>query len=530
MTIGAMNTVLQSAAKDGRFQKVQKSGAWEAKDPTVSSQEADALNHLVIQIAQDNIRRRALDCFKKQKSNKNEGQRAATIEQYLRVVAVFSQKILRDRSADRVHLMTMAQSSLNAPGKEAEVVTQIEEISTQNINDPNLNWHVALRTLAAEVYGKKLPDIEKRRIPHTEQFSTAKERDEGMSEAGWLKFFPDLSNGQYGLGKEHLADLMRFQKLLIAEAEVIENLKPLESRVKQIREQNQNASAADALGQALTEKETEHGFSNAKIIPLGVLPSKLFLTLPAQGYVVQDIGASLDHGEFTHRLQWRSMIESFDRERAQKNITWRYTPFELFTLIGQRDLQAAIADQDRPDWERGNSVWVHLMDKLGINPTGGFRHADGMQQYFLDQYKEYKKGGTAQLPFIAEAVNQRFKVQLDGVIKFQTQMADFRKAPIAQQQLIASKLSTDLKGSPNTVAFDLFMDEYRISRLKDGTYKLWDPAQPDLPLLIGTGDKKVSADEVELAQLESRRRFGLMLTPKQSSRLEELTRNKSTRR
>ncbi len=521
--VTAIKSVLQAAAKDSRVKQNRSSNAWEPVPKLVNAPadlEVEALNHLVIQAAQEDIRIRVMKCFDELKSKKDNSQRIATVDQFFQVVTVFSHKILPDRSADRVGLMSALYLSLKST-KPASVVAQVEEISAQNVNDPNLNWHLTLRSLAAKLYGKSVKETETRKIPLTGQFATSRERDEGTSEAGWLKHFPDLSNGQYGLAKTQLPDLIRFQKMLIAPAEVVANLKSLESRVQKLRDSNPKLAAADALNQALTEKEAEHGFSTAKIIPLGVLPSKLFLTLPAQGYVVQDIGASLDHGEFTHRLQWRSMIESFDQERDSKKLTWKHTPYELFTLIGQRDLNLAIDDQSKPEWERGNSVWVHLMDKLGVNEIGGFRHADGMQQYFLDQDTANRNGQKTELPYIAAAVRERFQVQLEGVLKYQKLMADFRNAPVDQRKSIAASLPVDLTGSPNTVAFDLFMYEYRIMRTSEGSYKLWDPAQPDLPLLIGTTDKKVQAEDVELTRLESREKFGL-ITREQSSRLAKL--------
>lgn len=525
--IQAIKSVLQAAAVDSRVEQGRADGAWASVPKLANGKmalEVDALNHLLMQVAQYDIQIHVMKCIDDLKSIKDDAQRTATVDRFFQVVTVFSYKVLRDRSADRVGLMSALRALLKNQ-KPASVVSQIEEISIQNINDPNLNWHPTLRSLAAKFYGKSIKETETRKIPLTGQFATSRERDEGTSEAGWLNYFPDLNNGQYGLGKSHLPDLIRFQKLLISSTEVVANLKSLDVRIQQLRQSNPKLSAAEALNQALTEKEAEHGFSTAKIIPLGVLPSKLFLTLPAQGYVVQDIGASLDHGEFTHRLQWRSMMDSFDKERQQKKLTWKHTPYELFTLIGQRDLDAAIADQDRPEWDRGNSIWVHLMDKLGVSEIGGFRHADGMQQYFLDQDTARKKNEPTELPFIAEGVRERFQVQLDGVLKYQKLLADFRAAPVDQQKSIAAKLPVDLSSSPNTVAFDLFMHEYRIMRTSDGSYKLWDPAQPDLPLLIGATDKKVSPEVVERTRLESREKFGI-ITPEQSNRLAKLRKAK----
>lgn len=69
-------------------------------------------------------------------------------------------------------------------------------------------------------------------------------------------------------------------------------------------------SARGLFGAALREIERDGGFEHPDKEPLyvGFVPGSEFLDYLKQGYAFKDLGAGLDHGEFTHRLQWCLLI------------------------------------------------------------------------------------------------------------------------------------------------------------------------------------------------------------------------------
>lgn len=110
-----------------------------------------------------------------------------------------------------------------------------------------------------------------------------------------------------------------------------------------------------ALTNALRDKEALHRFPDVKALPVGILSGETFLGMTAWGWQAKDPGPGIGHGENTHRLQWFAIMQKFE-EDVNNGQPWAFTPFELFTKIG---------DLDRNKQPNQSSIWGQMMDLGG---------------------------------------------------------------------------------------------------------------------------------------------------------------------
>ncbi len=351
--------------------------------------------------------------------------------------------------------------------------------------------------------------------------------DLNTAKNAWLTEFPDLRTNEGGLGEQDLGDLIRMQRTLLDTNEMVDLLKPLNVRMKFLIDdaatKGKTMSATAALSAALDEKEALHGFPGAKLLPLGVLPAELFNSLPARGFIVKDTGAGMKHGEYTHRLQWYAIMTKF--ERAPRD--WRRTPFELFTSIGLRDMKVTAADPSKT-----TNLWAHLMDKsAGTSedpavPQEGFRRPDDVVDFFRDLNKKADAGqGDKGVDLVARAVASRYAKRLSALNDVAARIMAMdtpSKARLAMQLGVKPKVIT-INGI-KSIDFDFTRvadAEYRVRKLKSGSYSLFDPDDPELPLLVkGAEGSDLAAIEREndsVARYLRTNVFNMRLLPEQEA-------------
>ncbi|MCB9891217.1 MAG: hypothetical protein H6833_06200 [Planctomycetes bacterium] len=349
--------------------------------------------------------------------------------------------------------------------------------------------------------------------------------DRAVAEAAWVRAFPDLATGRFGMDRADVPELRRLFLLVTDPQRVQELLQPLNERVKELLPQGRAPEPRDytrALSAALTELEGRHGFARAKILPLGILPPEVFHQLPALGYAAKDPGAGIEHGEFSHRLQWAAIMQSFEQSLRPastgdgRETTWARTPFELYTGIGARDLAAGLHDSEP------KSLWAHLVDQQGIGADQGYRQPDEVTEQFRGI------GSSPQHPLyeIGKAVEVRYQKRFDEVFSeshgMLGRLLEINAAPPAQRQVIAEHLEIEL--GPDGKIKDVLAEAKRLAaelytKKKEvgGRYKLFDPDHPERPLLIRKGDRRVYGDRETQAVARRLRRevYRIPLHPSQ---------------
>ena len=146
-------------------------------------------------------------------------------------------------------------------------------------------------------------------------------------------------------------------------------------------------------------------------MPVGILTSETFLGMTSWGYQPKDPGAGVEHGEFSHRLQWNALMTRFEQDK-ENGIIWDNTPFELFTMLGEIDEQAAKNEE--------SSAWGLMMDSPGTSfdsddttvsdvrrVRDGFSRPDSLTHGMTILNKINQDSEQKTLPNIAQLVEQR---------------------------------------------------------------------------------------------------------------------------
>lgn len=110
-----------------------------------------------------------------------------------------------------------------------------------------------------------------------------------------------------------------------------------------------------ALKMELSRVEAEAGFRAGPVVPLGILPADAFFGLLAEGHVLDDYGAGLQHGELSHRLQWYAIFRAWNIGELEID----HTPIELYRRLGQPPFSQS---------RTGSSMWGYLLDS-SISPN-----------------------------------------------------------------------------------------------------------------------------------------------------------------
>ncbi len=373
-----------------------------------------------------------------------------------------------------------------------------------------------------------------------------KNNDDSVAKAAWLRMMPDLESGKFGVGVDDIDDLIRTQKLIANAPRMMEMLRPLNDSINEMIELNKTAKRRDltpeeasqvavkAMGIYLSKKEAEHGLSQSRILPLGVLSPDLFLKLPALGYVAKDPGAGIAHGEFTHRLQWFAIMESFEQDLDEykksndpnKKFPWRRTPYELYTGIGKRDMLNDAEDRELlPKWQRHASAWAALMDQPGGNADEGFRRPDTMEATLSGFLRDspIAKGNLPALDLLSLAVRTRHNKRQAKATELQDR---YLAMTDEQQRTFLKGMGRDLDDPatfrPNNRNFEeLAMQEYSVKKTNSGDYEIFDESRPNEKLLIRKGDPRATEQYTELIAWHLRQnRFNLPLLPEQQAKFD----------
>ncbi len=143
------------------------------------------------------------------------------------------------------------------------------------------------------------------------------------------------------------------------------------------------------LSAILAEYEEMAWFPPSNEVFLGFLPGFQFQNSIAKGIMAKDPGAGVNHGDFTHRLQWHAIISVITNEfTVHKRPGWNHTPLELYTNLGS------------PKYQAGN-IWFALFDDAS---KPDFRSPDILH----GEIRHGKDYGLLQI-----AVVQRHKKRLD---------------------------------------------------------------------------------------------------------------------
>ena len=145
-----------------------------------------------------------------------------------------------------------------------------------------------------------------------------------------------------------LDDFDMLKNFLKDKAAVLNALIPLGDKIKKLT--NQGMPIHEAFQQALRFFERQAGFDKEPVVPLGILPAKVFTQLLSQGNILDDFGAGLQHGEYSHRLQWIAIIKVW----TSRLINLANPPIDIYKKMNLPPFAYG---------RTGNSMWGKLMDK-----------------------------------------------------------------------------------------------------------------------------------------------------------------------
>ncbi|OED34392.1 hypothetical protein AB833_32475 [Chromatiales bacterium (ex Bugula neritina AB1)] len=200
------------------------------------------------------------------------------------------------------------------------------------------------------------------------------------SEAEWSDQFKKrllrLFDGT-GMSDSLAADLGRIQYLMLTENNgrtvttnylrglaTDVNFELGETRPRQMDEFELTRRATEAeqsVLQAVESREATHGFRTENILPDGILEERDFFNLLIAGYMPNDVGAGIEHGSLSHRIQWNTLMQHFEATSG-----WNHSPLDIYTQIGMLDMNRHDRNLDGFfEFERVPSVWAQLFDQQG---------------------------------------------------------------------------------------------------------------------------------------------------------------------
>jgi hypothetical protein len=207
--------------------------------------------------------------------------------------------------------------------------------------------------------------------------------------------------------EDFLADLLRIQRLIQQPDKAIEALRPLEERVSAIMAESEAVDdnpkdAVTALEQAFTELEDANYFPRYRAVALDVLTPGQFATVISDGLILNDIGPSLEHGEYAHRLQWAMIMNDFRNNPSE----WKNPPFVNFTLIGKVDIAIIIHNATAAPGTGWSNLWGSLLDNAGYLTAQVTRTQSGVSRTLFLSAKNKR---SLQIPDADTAFNDANK-------------------------------------------------------------------------------------------------------------------------
>lgn len=248
--------------------------------------------------------------------------------------------------------------------------------------------------------------------------------------------FGDPDTGKIDPDIQKALDDFRHVEAFLGEKQlVLEHLRPLAQAV------DESEDKLAGLKAELSRKESEAGFQPPQI-PLGILPSEVFLSLLQSGTILDDFGAGLQHGELSHRIQWYALI---DYMNSESGITWNFKPAELFKKINSPPFS--------PD-RTGNSMWGTLFDK-GTSASAKSYNAPGtLNRDLLESAPNFKPEG----PGLAERDRTYEKPDTSGLESIGAALLQLRELRIEQANR-AIKRSGSSKSEPGKLPEERALEE-----------------------------------------------------------------------
>ena len=119
------------------------------------------------------------------------------------------------------------------------------------------------------------------------------------------------------------------------------------------------------LSRLLEHFEAKCWFPSTHLLPIGILDADGFFWLIENGYMVKDYGAGVEHGEFTHRLQWHCISRAITRHFTDPNPGsngWHHSPLELYTKLGSAQARLPVEGNDMDFCPQQSTLWGYLFD------------------------------------------------------------------------------------------------------------------------------------------------------------------------
>ena len=263
--------------------------------------------------------------------------------------------------------------------------------------------------------------------------------------------------------------------------------------------------------------------------------------MTAWGYTPKDPGAGLEHGEFTHRLQWNALMTRFEEDEGTE-AAWQHTPFELYTMIGEIDERGARGGEASA-WgvmmdTGGSTISAEATDRRDIERASeGFARPDNVTKAFRmlaedeenllaqivrDRYDKRRRNAQAQSENtrrikeqvtrerdqVVQACNQGDPGSRDRLDQFVRQNAAYINMELTDLDIHMGEMHCPrvvIKADSN-INYDLYMEEYKREKINSPRYKLLDEAHPEDLLLIGQGEEDLTDEEKRGRVLELRSR------------------------
>jgi hypothetical protein len=166
------------------------------------------------------------------------------------------------------------------------------------------------------------------------------------------------------------------------------------SKIEKSKKGIENSGEYVKLSTLLAKYERMCWFPASHDIFLGFLETADFDGSIAKGIMAKDPGASVNHGDFTHRLQWHVIMSVITDDFSTAKLSgWNHTSLDLYTTCG------------RAPYDGKNNVWFRLFDN---NSQKDFRSPDWTNHHVA----------TGDYGPISAAVAQRHLKRLGEYLKY----------------------------------------------------------------------------------------------------------------
>ena len=174
----------------------------------------------------------------------------------------------------------------------------------------------------------------------------------------------------------------------------------------------------------------------------------------ARGIMAKDPGASINHGDFTHRLQWHAIMNVMTNEfTTARRSGWDNSPLALYTACGNAPYDGKnnvwfrlFDDNSKSDFRSPD--WTHLHVRTGdyglVSTAVAQRHTKRLGEYMkFDKEPALKAHGVVE-------INKNTKAKYEEAFgKFRNYYQEKKLANPKQGKFTGPVLSTPYSGKPN---------------------------------------------------------------------------------